>query len=264
MEAAALPMSRAGAHLPAVGLLMRRAVYEVVRVPGAAIPGALAPTLFMLGLTATFGNLTKLPGFTTDDFMSFIVPVGILQGATFSGAATGVNLARDIEQGWFDRLLAAPVPRSALLAGIVLSASLRSLLPITMLLVAAFALGVEFPGVGGLVLAIAIAAAFGAAIACYSTALALRFRTQAAAPLMQAGAFMAVLFTTSYAPLELLTGVLHDVAAVNPVTEIVEAVRQGFVGGVTWGGTWPGLLALVGIGAVLFALALRGLRRTGR
>jgi hypothetical protein len=34
------------------------------------------------------------------------------------------------------------------------------------------------------------------------------------------------------------------------------------VGGVTWGNTWPGLLALAGLLAVLTALALRGMRRT--
>ena len=47
---------------------------------------------------------------------------------------------------------------------------------------------------------------------------------------MQAGVFMAVLFTTAYAPQELLTGWLADVAKFNPVTLILEAVRQGFVG----------------------------------
>ena len=66
---------------------------------------------------------------------------------------------------------------------------------------------------------------------------------------MQAGVFMAVLFTTSYAPQELLTGWLHDVAKYNPVTQILEAVRQGFVGDVTWADTWPGLLALAGLAA---------------
>ena len=263
MEAASVPIPRAGAVFPAMGLLMRRALNEVIRVPGAAIPGALAPTLFMLGLTATFGKLTTLPGFSTDDFMSFILPVGLLQGATFSGAATGVNLARDIEQGWFDRLLAAPVPRSVLLAGIVFSASLRSLLPMSMLLVVGFSLGVTFPGLDGLVVALLLATTFAACSACYSVTLALRFRTQAAAPLMQAGAFMAVMFTTSFAPLELLTGLLHDLAAVNPVTHIVEAVRQGFIGPVTWSETWPGIVAVAGIGTVLALLALRGLRRTG-
>ena len=80
---------------------------------------------------------------------------------------------------------------------------------------------------------------------------------------MQAGVFMAVLFTASYAPLELLTGWLHDVAKFNPVTQIIDAVRQGFVGDVTWADTcpaWPRSRACLGL---LFALALRGLHRVG-
>ena len=98
-------------------------------MPGAAIPGVLAPTIFFLGLTSVFGSLTLLPGFTTHSYQSFLIPVSLLQGAGFTGAATGVNLARDIEQGWFDRLLASPAPRPVLLAGLVLSASLRCAAP---------------------------------------------------------------------------------------------------------------------------------------
>ena len=92
-------------------------------------------------------------------------------------------------------------------------------------------------------------------------ALALKFKTQAAAPLMQAGMFMAVLFTTAYAPQELLTGWLEVVAKYNPVTQILEAIRQGFIGDVTWADTWPGVVSLVGIAAVMVAIAMRGLRR---
>ena len=244
--------------------LMRRAFNEVIRVPGAVIPGVLAPTLFMLGLTSIFSELTELGGFDAPNYLTFILPVALMQSATFSGAATGVNLARDIEQGWFDRLLASPVPRPLLLGGVVFSASVRSLLPMTMALVIALALGAAFPGIDGLLVAMGIASLFGAVIACWSATLALRFRTQSAGPLMQAGGFMAVLFTTSYAPQDLLTGWLAEVARVNPVTQILEAVRQGFTGSVTWDGTWPGLLALAGLGLVLGLLALRGLYRTGR
>ena len=242
--------------------LMRRGLNELARVPAAVIPGVLAPTIFMTGLTAVFGSLTLLPGFTTDDYITFILPVGFLQGAGFTGAATGVNLARDIELGWFDRLLASPAPRGELLAGTVLSASLRALLPFTLLMIVGLSLGAKFPGVDGLLLAVAIAAAFAAVAASYAVTLALKFRTQAAAPLMQAGVFMAVLFTSSYAPEELLTGWLKTVAALNPVTLILDAVRQGFVGGVTWEETWPGLVALAGLAALVVALAMRGLRRT--
>jgi ABC-2 type transport system permease protein len=102
----------------------------------------------------------------------------------------------------------------------------------------------------------------GTLAALWAVMLALRFKTQAAAPLMQAGAFVFILFTTAYAPQELLQDWLQDVARLNPVTQIVEAVRQGFVGGVTWADTWPGLLALAGLLALLSALALRGMRRT--
>jgi ABC-type multidrug transport system permease subunit len=244
--------------------LVRRSLNEIVRVPGAAIPGILAPTIFLLGLTSVFGALTRLPGFTTDSYMSFLLPVSMLQAAAFTGAATGVNLARDIEQGWFDRLLASPAPRGVLLAGTVISASVRVLLPISLALVVGFALGVHFPGVGGLALAVVIAATFAAAAASWGVSLALFFRTQSAAPLMQAGMFLLVLFTTSYAPQELLTGWLQEVAKYNPVTKVLEAVRQGFVGGVTWDDTWPGLLALAGLLAALVAVAMRRLSRAGR
>ena len=66
---------------------------------------------------------------------------------------------------------------------------------------------------------------------------------------MQVGMLLAVLLTTAYAPLELLSGWLQTVARINPVTQVVEAARQGFVGcaspgrhlaGLSWRSSgWP-------------------------
>lgn len=249
------------ADLDVVRALVRRAGNEILRVPGAAIPGILAPTIFFLGLTAVFGNLTLLPGFDTNTYQSFLIPISLMQGAGFTGAATGVNLARDIEQGWFDRLIVSPAPRSVLLAGLVISASLRSLVPATVLLLVGFSLGVEWPGLIGLAIAVAMAMGMGTVAALWGTSIALKFKSQAAAPLMQAGAFVAILTTTAYAPLELLTGWLQEVARINPITQIVEAARQGFLGSVTWAETWPALLTLAGLVLLLGALAIRGMRR---
>jgi ABC-type multidrug transport system permease subunit len=250
-----------GAWAEMIRALVRRALHEIFRVPGAAIPGVLAPTIFFLGITSVFGNLTLLPGFDTHSYQSFLIPISLLQGAAFTGAATGVNLARDIEQGWFDRLLACPAPRPVLLAGLVLSASLRSLMPATFLLIVALAVGAQWPGLLGLAIALFLVMGMAVVAATWGTSLAFRFRTQSAAPVMQVGMFLAVLLTTAYAPLDLLTGWLQTVARINPVTQVVEAARQGFVGPVTWGDTWPGLLALFGLAAVFTALALRGMRR---
>jgi ABC-type multidrug transport system permease subunit len=223
----------------------------------------LAPTIFFLGLNGVFGALTQLNGFVADDYESFIVPISMLQGAGFTGAAAGVNLARDIEQGWLDRLLASPAPRWVLLAGTVLAASTRSLIPATFVLGVAFALGAAFPGLDGLLVTYTMVVAMAAIAACWGSFLALRFKSQSAAPLMQAGVMALILTTTAYAPLALLQGWLQEIARVNPVTEVVEAARQGFVGSVTWAETWPGLLALAGMLSLLGFLALREMRRTG-
>jgi ABC-2 type transport system permease protein len=247
---------------PTVAALVRRSANELIRVPGAAIPGVLAPTIFFVGLTSVFGKLTEVGGFGTDVYQSFLIPISLLQGAGFTGAATGVNLARDIEQGWFDRLLASPSPRSAILSGMVASAAIRSLVPATVLVSVALAIGAEWPGLPGLLVAVVGVMAMGTVAALWGCALALRFRSQSAAPLMQAGMFVLVLFTTSYAPRDRLQPWLQTVSDINPVTQVVEMVRQGFVAGnVTWAETWPGLVALAGLLAVLSVFALRGMRK---
>ena len=74
------------------------------------------------------------------------MPLSCLQGAGFAGAATGSNLARDIEQGWFDRLLVAPVPRPLLLVGPILGAITRSLVPATVVLIVGLLIGAELTG----------------------------------------------------------------------------------------------------------------------
>lgn len=249
---------------PMVWILMRRGLHEILRVPGAAIPGMLAPAIFLLGLTAVFGSLTHLRGYPTDSFITFMVPVSYLQAAGFTGAATGVNLARDVELGWFDRLLVLPVPRWALLLGTVLSASLRVLIPFTLLTIIALSFGAHWPGIDGLAIAFTVGMLFASVMACWSIWLALIFKTQSAAPLMQAGTFVLVLFTAAYAPLALLSGWMHDVATVNPVNHVLTTVRQGFVANVTWADTWPGLLTLAALALAFGGLAVRQMTRVGR
>jgi hypothetical protein len=48
--------------LRTIAALMRRGLNEIVRVPLAALPGVLAPTIFMLGLAAAFGKAATLEG----------------------------------------------------------------------------------------------------------------------------------------------------------------------------------------------------------
>lgn len=252
---------------PAVaGAMWRRSLNEVLRVRGALLPATIAPVVFLLGMSGQFGRLTGLDGFPTDNYLAWIVPLSCLQGAGFAGAATGSNLARDIEQGWFDRLLVSPVPRPLLLLGPLLGAVTRALVPATVVLLVGLALGVELTG--GLVGLLALYGAsigFCIAAALWAIFMAVTFRTQQAGPLMQQGVFLAVFLSTAYTPEALLRGWLAGVAYFNPVTHVLELARQATVSGIapSLAHTVTGLLALAGLIAALGALALFGLRRMG-
>jgi len=247
-------------------VLWRRSLNEVLRVRGALLPATIAPVVFLLGMSGQFGRLTGLDGFPTDSYMSWIVPLSCLQGAGFAGAATGSNLARDIEQGWFDRLLVSPVPRPMLLLGPILGGITRSLVPATVVLLVGLLIGAELTGgVYGLVALYVASIGFCAVAGLWGIFMALTFRTQQAGPLMQQGVFLGVFLSTAYTPEVLLRGWLAVVAPYNPVTYVLEMARQATVRGIepSWAHTWPGLLALAGMFAVLSALALRSLGRFG-
>jgi len=247
-------------------VLWRRSLNEVLRVRGALLPATIAPVIFLLGMTGQFGRLTGLEGFPTDSYLSWIVPLSCLQGAGFAGAATGANLARDIEQGLFDRLLVAPVPRAVLVIGPILGGITRCLVPATVVLLVGLALGAELPGGAlGLLALYFASAAFCAIAALWGVFMAVTFRTQQAGPLMQQGVFMAVFLSTAYTPESLLRGWLEDFAHFNPVTQVLELARQATVSGIepSLAHTLPGLAALAGLGLFFGALALYGLRRMG-
>ena len=77
--------------------------------------------------------------------------------------------------------------------------------------------------------------------------------------------------STAQAPLSVMTGWLHGVATLNPITNILRMSRQGFVNhtvnghtvgaGVTWHDTWGGLLAIVALSAAAVLFARRGLNK---
>jgi ABC-type multidrug transport system permease subunit len=248
-------------------VLWRRSLNEILRVRGALLPATVAPVIFMLGITGQFGRLTGLEGFPTDSYISWVVPLSCLQGAGFAGAAVGANLARDIEQGWFDRLLVAPVPRPLLVVGPILGAVSRSLVPATVVLIVGLLIGADLTGgVYGLFCLYLAAAGFCATASLWGVFMAVTFRTQQAGPLMQQGVFLAVFLSTAYTPEVLLRGWLAEAAHLNPITHVLELARQATVSGIepSFANTWPVVVALLGMAGVLGVFAVAGLHRMGR
>lgn len=242
--------------------LAGRSLVLIPRVPSTFVPSLIFPIFSVVAFSGAFSAVANIPGFPVPKVIDWMLPMSIVQGAAFSGMTVGMGVARDLESGFFDRLLLAPVKPLGLIAGPMGAAVVRAIIPFVLVLPVGMLAGARMRGgvPGGLML---LLAAEGTALigAAWSIGLALRAKSMQIAPLMQMGIFLAVFLSTAQVPLTVMTGWLHQVARFNPMTNILALSRQGFIGDVTWGQTWPGLIALAGGIAVLGLFAVRGLRR---
>lgn len=247
---------------PVALAIARRSLVNIVRIPAAFVPIVAMPVFFVIAFSGSFTALTQLRGFPTDNILNWMVPFAICQGAAFAGFGTGFGTARDLENGFYDRFLLAPGSRAGLLVGPVVAGMVRATISLTIVLAASLALGTDFPG-GPTGLFVLWLAAVGLSIVATGWALGVVFRIQGqqAAPVLQVGIFFTMFLSTGQVPLDSQTGWVRVVARVNPVTNILEFARQGFLGHVSWDQTWPGLLALVAASAGLWLFAARGMRR---
>jgi ABC-2 type transport system permease protein len=255
LDAGAAPpgLGRTG-HLGAVtGQLARRNVLYMLRIPATVIPIIVMPVFFTVAFSGAYGALTDLRGFPTDNVLNWMVPFAIMQGAAFAGLGSAFGAGRDLETGFYDRLLLAPTRRLYLVLGPLYYSALRAFLPVVVVLPVGYLGGARISG-GLLGLVTLIVAAIGTAIAAglWGLGVAYRTRTQRSGALTQVGIFVAIFLSTGQVPLAVMTGWLHGVASVNPFTQVLDLARQGFLGPVTWGSTWPGLVAIgvfwVGLG----------------
>jgi ABC-2 type transport system permease protein len=93
----------------------------------------------------------------------------------------------------------------------------------------------------------------------FSAGIALRFRSIQAGPLMQTPVFLILFLAPVYVPLPLLTGWIHAVASVNPVTAVLDGSRTLLAG--TGSGIVLAFAVAAAIAALLAPFAVRGLRR---
>jgi ABC transporter DrrB family efflux protein len=238
-----------------------RTVHNALLTPNILIPSLAFPLFFLIAFVGGLSQLKNVPGFDfPTGYTSFQFVFVLLQSAAFGGVFTGFGIARDFEYGFTKRLLLAAPHRSAIIVGYAIAAFTRWVVTAVVVTAAAFILGMNVAGNGidmfGLYL---LAAIVNCSAVLWATGVAARLRTIQAGPAMQMPVFLALFLAPVYVPLTLLTGWIHGVARLNPVTYFLEAGR-GFISGDA-----VYVAAAFGAGlclAVLFAIwAVRGFHR---
>lgn len=257
----------AGRELRIVLALGRRALSVQFRRAQLLMPTFVLPLMLLAVIasgTSAAQGLREFPSVAS--YLGFVVPGTVIQGTILAGLTAGIAMASDIEGGFFDRLLTAPVRRSSLVLGRLCGTMGLAVLQSAFFLAVALLFGARYPG-GPFAALATIALAAVTAVGIGGIAAAIALRTGSLSLLQSLFPFMFVLLFTAPAffPRELLHPVLREGAAYNPLTYVVEAVRGMLAGDPSLGDPWQGFAAAtaLAVASVLLAtLALRERLRT--
>jgi ABC-2 type transport system permease protein len=241
-----------------------RSIKKIVTNPQLLLPSLIFPLFFFVAFAGGLSSVGNVPGFDfPSGYTAFQFVFVLLQASAFGGVFTGFGIARDFERGFARRLLLAAGHRSGIVWGYALAALARWSLVAVMLTIVALIVHMQVGGSG-----IDLFGLYGLAVivnlcgVLWATGVAMRFRSVQAGPLMQTPIFILLFLSPVYVPLSLLTGWIHAVAKLNPITYVLSSGR-GFISGSPVDVALAFAL-LLGVAGLLSLWALRGLQRAER
>jgi ABC-2 type transport system permease protein len=259
---------RLATNLRVIAALGRRSVMQAFRRPQFLAPILLFPSLFLAVNTGGAGRAVNLPAFPpVHGFLDFQLAGAMLQSTMLAGVSGAIALAMDIEIGFIDRLVAAPISRASFVLGRLVATGVLGIVSAVWFLSIGLIFGAHIKGgpAGAVVIVILVmlnAIAFGTV----GAALALKSGNASTAQGIFPLVFVILFLSSAYFPRQLLLEPARTIADWNPMSLIAESLRDPVISGLTFQDTLKGLggIAIVmAIGATLSALSLRARLRSG-
>jgi ABC-2 type transport system permease protein len=243
-------------------VLARRALREGVRTPEAIVPTLFIPLFF---LVVNVGQAAKIfPGSTTaflhgQGYGAFQLPSSLLLAASFGSAA--LFLVEEIEGGYFDKLRATPVPRSAIVLGRLIAEGVKALLLGALMVLLGLVFGISIAsGVFGFVLLILLMALWAVVYSGFMQVIALKTRSAAATNSAGLVFFPLLFLTPNFVPRNLLTRPMEIAATFNPVTYVMEAMRSLILQDLRTETILLGFLVVAVSAAIMLVVSVRVIR----
>jgi ABC-2 type transport system permease protein len=241
-------------------LLGRRAVREVVRYPEATIPTLFIPLFFLVvnigQVSKTFPSST--PFLKGQGYVAFQLPVSLMFAV--ATATSGLALVTEIDGGYFDKLLVAPIRRSSMIFGRLTADLVRGIAASALVLLVGIALGARVQsGVAGAIVIVLLSAFFGVAYAGFGILVALRTRNVQATQSSFLLFFPLLFLTPNFVPFDRLSSLMETLARINPVSYVIVGLRSLVIDGWDAGAIADCVIVILAMGIILTALSLRAI-----
>jgi ABC-2 type transport system permease protein len=251
-----------------VRALGARSIRQTFRRPQLLAPIVVFPTLLLAIQTGGAGASIELPGFPpVQSFLQFMLAGAMMQSMMLAGNSGGIAFAVDIEMGFTDRLFTAPIPRFAIVLGRLAGTAALGLFASLWFLAIGLIFGADIEGgVPGALLAIFLVTASALAVGGIGAAIALRTGSASVVQGLFPLVLVVLFLSTAFFPQELMIEPAKTIAEYNPLSFIVEGVREPIISGFDATVTMEALAAIAGIvvlGLVLSSRALKHRLRVG-
>ena len=231
-------------------LLIGRSLRNTLREPATILPNIAISVFFLFVYNSGLSSVAELPGFQ-GTYLGFILPVAIVSAAVGGAGLAGQTLIKDIDNGYFTKLLLTPTRRLVGDLGTDDRERDRPHGP-------GRARHADRPGPGAQgrdgtgwasPLVVVLAFLWGMAFAGYAAFMALKTKNAAAAQAATFAFFPLIFLSYTFVPKEYVTaGWLKVAATINPTTYVFDSMRSLLNTG------WDGTSLLVGF-AVTFGFA---------
>ncbi|MEU9359419.1 ABC transporter permease [Streptomyces sp. NPDC051840] len=251
-------------NLRHIGALVRRNLLQIKKDPESMFDALLMPVIFVLLFVYVFGgSVGSSLGGDRQDYLNYLIPGLMAMMGMNIAMAVGSGVNDDFRKGVMDRFRTMPIARSSVLIAKIVVELGRMTVATLILLGMGFALGMELHGsVLGLVGAIALSAAFGAAIMWIFILLGLTMKTAQAVQGMGMIVMMPLQFGSSiFAPTQTMPGWLQAFTDYNPLSNLADSARGLMMGGPLGHSVWLTLGWTVVITAVMAPLAVSKFRK---
>lgn len=240
--------------------LMVRALREATRQPAIEIGNIFIPMFFFAVTVGAIGNVAGR-AFGIDNYTGFQMPVAVLQAVAGAAGTAGLGTVTDIERGYFDKLMLTPAPRISLALGRLAADGVRTMALATIITVAGILAGSGMEtGPAGFVVLLLIAGLFGLAYSGIGVAIALKTGSNQAAQIGFLLFFPLLFLSPAFAPKEFFADWLEFLATINPVTYILQGMRDLVLEGWDAQSLLAALASIGGLAAFTMTLVLLALR----
>lgn len=215
-------------YMQEVIAMTRRWFQRFKREPMSIIFGLTQPVLWLAlfgNSGVTFRNAGAIPG--ASNYIAFMTGGVVVMTVLNSGLAGGIEMLFDKENGFLERLMAAPIKRSALIISRFLFVTALTGVQALMILGMAFLFGVV-PATGwlGVGLILVIGMMLGIGFTAISMALAFSMKGHGGFFSLLGFITLPLIFMSSaLVPLQSMPGWLSVIAQLNPMTYAIDAVR---------------------------------------